>query len=389
MSSVPFEYLELPYCGAQTARIAKKLLPHYHCVLTPPVGGALRDEMFSGGFSYRPSAVSQDLHLEGVTSIRQCLDGLNSKRRNDIVQAVQKAQANGIEVSIDLFRRRPQDFADVYAWYFDVYRPYAATHFPNKYKCQLVEELHSDLLHRYRFKPFVMAVARWRGKVIGGSFLRHIPYAEYRRHTSSESCWPGAPGGGDVLQMFMLNSGHEPVGNFNTYIYYSLIEWCIRQGYRVFSFGSENIINPPEDYLNVIGSKRAWGTTTILQFEGQNHFMICNHAPMLHLRGDYFIFHRGPEQHELTYYANQQSTPKILSQWLSGDAYIRKTAYTRSPRIFSYLEARASRWENARIVLCDADGNTRSSLDCPSNARSERTKVEANGPRTSRISHNP
>jgi len=377
MSSNSFEYLELPYCGAQTARIAKRLLPHYHCVLTPCVSEALRDEMFSEGFSYRPSAVSQDLFLEGVTNIKQCLDSLNSKRRNDIVQAVQRAQATGIEVSIDLFRR-PRDFEDVYAWYFDVYRPYAAVHFPNKYKCQLIEELHSDLLRRYRFKPFVLAVARWKGKVVGGSFLRHIPYAEYRRQTSSESCWPGASGGGEVLQMFMLNSGHEPIGNFNTYLYYSLIDWCIRQGYRVFSFGSENILNPPEDYLNVIGSKRAWGTATVLQFEGLNHFMLCNHAPMLHLGADYFIFHLGPESHELTYYANQQSTPKILSQWLSGDAYIRKTVYTRSPRIFSYLSARAPRWENARLVLCDADGNERSSLVCPSTSSAAATAAGTN-----------
>lgn len=365
MSKSLFDYVELPHCGSRTAEVARRLLPFYHCVFVPVVDEGLTASMLSQGFYYRCSAVSQDLPLRGFKTIEECLGALGAKRRNDIQQSVRKAEERGIDVSIDIFRRSLREFQEVYDWYFEIYRPYASVHFPNRYKAQFVEELHIDLLQTYRRRPFIFAVAKWEGKVIGGSFLRHLPWAEYRLGSSLEDGRPGAPQQGDVLQMFMLNSGHEPIGNINTYIYYRLVEWCIRQGYGYFSFGSENIVMPPEDYLNVMGSKRAWGTTTTLHYDGEKRFVLCNHKALLYLRSDYFIFHRDADSHCLTYFANDRSVPKVLSQWLSGDGNLRKTVFTRDRSVFAYLEKRAQRWINARVVLCDAEGAEEQTAVCP------------------------
>lgn len=170
--------------------------------------------------------------------------------------------------------------------------------------------------------------------------------------------------------MFMLNSGHEPIGNINTYIYYRLIDWCISQGYSYFSFGSENILMPPEEYLNVMGSKRAWGTDTILRYTGDNNFVLCNHQALLYLRSDYFIFHHDPVSYRLTYYANDRDVPKVLAQWLSGDSYLSKTVFTRDRSVFAYLEKRVQRWNNARLILCDAEGSEKQTVFCPQQSSS-------------------
>jgi hypothetical protein len=365
MSRALFEYIQLPYCGSQTVEAARRLQPFYHCVFIPCVDESAIESMVSQGFYYRSAAISQDVSLRGFTDIKQCLDTLGAKRRNDILQAVHKAEAQGIDVSINIFRRTPQAFEEVYSWYFDVYRPYASTHFPNDYKSQFIEELNLDILQRYRYRPFVFATAKWEGKIIGGSFLRHLSGPEYQSRSSARAAWPDALDQGDVLQMFMLNSGHEPIGNINTYIYYRLIEWCIRQGYDYFSFGGENIVVPPEDYLNVMGSKRAWGTMTILRYDSNGSFVLCNRKALLYLRADYFIVHRDTHDYQLTYFANDPNISKFLSQWLSGDPYLRKCAYTRERSIFSYLEKRAQRWKNTRLVLCNPEGVEEHSIVCP------------------------
>jgi hypothetical protein len=369
MSKSLFEFVELPYCGGRTAEAARKLLPFYHCVFVPCVDESLTDSMLSQGFYYRSSATSQDLPLRDFKTVEHCLGTLGAKRRNDILQAVRKAENYGIEVSIDLFRRSPAEFREVYSWYFDIYRPYASTHFPNNYKAQFIDDLHSDVFQTYRRRPFVFATAKWEGKLIGGSFLRHLTWAEYRLKSSCDAAWPDAPGQGDALQMFMLNSGHEPVGNINTYIYYRLVDWCIRQGYGYFSFGAENIMMPPEEYLNVMGSKRAWGTTTVLRYDGEKRFILCNRKALLYLRSDYFVFHRDADSYRLVYFANDRDVPKVLSQWLSGDGYIAKSVFTRDHSVFTYLEKRAQRWNNARLILCDAEGSEELAVVCPQHAR--------------------
>lgn len=368
MAKSLFESVDLPYCGRQTAEVARRLLPFYHCVFVPCADEGRVESLTSEGFYYRSSSASQDLRLHGLTGVEQYLGALGAKRRNDILQAARKAEEHGIEVSIDIFRRAPREFHDAYAWYFEVYRPYASAHFPNRYKAQFIDDFHTDLLQTYRRVPFIFATAKWNGKIIGGSFLRHLTWAEYRLRSSFDAAWPDAPKPGDVLQMFMLNSGHEPVGNINTYIYYRLVDWCIRQGYGYFSFGAENIVLPPEDYLNVVGSKRAWGTITVLHYEDERRLVLCNHKALLYLRSDYLIFHRDADGYRLTYFANDRNVPKVLSQWLSGDGYLRKRVLTRDRSVFTYLEKRAQRWNNARVSLCNAEGDEERGFDCPRGA---------------------
>lgn len=365
MSKSFFEYVNLPHCGKQTADAARRLLPFYHCVFVPRGDESLTASMLSHGFYNRCSAVSQDLPLHGFKTIEECLRALGAKRRNDILQSVRRAEESGISVSVDIFRRSPAEFQAAYDWYFEIYRPYASVHFPNNYKAMFVDDFNTDLLHTYRRRPFIFAAAKWQDKLIGGAFLRHLTWAEYRAGSSFEDRQPDTPQQGDVLQMFMLNSGHEPIGNINTYIYYCLIDWCIRQGYGYFSFGAENIVMPPEDYLNVMGSKRAWGTSTTLRYDGDRRFVLCNHNALLDLRSDYFIFHRGADSHHLTYYANDRSVPKVLSQWLSGDDRLRKSVFTKDRSVFAYLEKRAQRWTNAVVVQCDAEGAEQQSFVCP------------------------
>jgi hypothetical protein len=365
MSSTSFEYIELPYCGAQTAELARRLSPYYHCVFFPFSDESQIEPLAAQGFYCRPSIASQDLSLAEFESIEQCLASLPAKRRNDITQSVRKAEDNGIEVSVEVFRHTYEGFRDIYSWYFDVYRPYAATHFPNKYKYDLIEDLNADLLSRYRYNPFVFAKARWNGKIVGGSFLRHIPSRQYGLNSSFLQAFPGEVGQGDVLQMSMLNSGHEPVGNINTFLYYCIIDWCIKQNYRVYSFGRENLMLPPKEYLNVVGSKRSWGTTTVLERDAVSlQFVLCNREALLHLRSDYFIFHWTPDSYQLIYFANSEDIPKALSQTLESDSYINKRVYTRKSSVFSYLEKRSHRWSNAGIILYDSCGKEEASITC-------------------------
>jgi len=366
IDSPSFDYLKLPYCGTDTAKIAKRLSPYYHCVFTPFVDQNQIDPLTAQGFYCRASIASQDLPLELFGTIKDLLSQLPAKRRNDIVQVVKKAREQEIEITVEVFRQKSDQFQDIYTWYFEVYRPYAATHFANKYKYSLIEDLHADLLGRFRSRPSVLAIARWQGKIIGASFLFHIACPQYRVRTSFAAAFPRVKTFGDVLQMSTLNSGPGPIGNINTYLYYCLIQWCIQAGYGHFSFGRENLMVPPNEYLNVLGSKRSWGTTTLLENDAHSlQFVLCNRRALLHLRSDYFLFLWTKDAYRLVYFANDKNVPKALSQTLESDAYIEKHVYTRNRSIFSYLEKRAARWKNARLVLCSPAGIAASSVVCP------------------------
>ncbi len=360
---VPFDYVVLPYCGAQTAQIARRLLPYYHCVFISCVDESQIESLCAEGFYYRPRSVSQDLLLEGSSSIEEHLQRLKAKRRNDILQSVNRAQKHGIEVSVEVFKHRYEEFRNIYSWYFDVYRPYASTRFPNAYKYKFVEDLNSALLHHNN--PFVLATAKWNGKIVGASILIHLPCSYYQMKSSFRAGFPGASGAGNVLQMFMLNSRHDQIGNINTYVYYRIIDWCIRQRYSLFSFGEEDIILPEAGYLNVLGSKRSWATTTVLHYDRESYFLLCNSKALLYLPSDYYLFHWDSSTYSLIYFANIENVPKILSQWLEGDIYLSKRVYTRRRSIFSYLEQRAQRWKNSRLILCSSEGTEETSLDCP------------------------
>lgn len=361
-----FDYLELPYCGEKTATIAKRLSPYYHCVFSPFVDQSQIDELTAQGFYCRASFTSQDVSLIKPGSIKDLLSSLPSKRRNDIVQAVRRAEDEGIEITIEPFRQKPQQFREIYKWYFDVYLPYAATHFANKHKYDLVEDLHKDLLGRFHSGPSVLALARRRGEIVGASFLLHIPCRQYAVKSSFKMAFSSEEVQGDVLQVSTLNSGSGSIGNINTYLYYRLIEWCITQGYQYFSFGRENVILPPNAFLNVVGSKRSWGTTTVVDNDPANlQFVLCNRNALLHLRSDYFLFSWDANAYGLIYFANDEKIPKSLSQTLERDLYMDKHVYTRKRSIFSYLEKRALRWKNAVIVLCSTNGTTEQSLVCP------------------------
>lgn len=365
ISSTRFEFLTLPDCGTQTAEIARRLSPHYHCIFFPCVEESQIEPLTAEGFYCRSAYTTQDLSLAGFGKVEDCLASLPAKRRNDIMQSVKRAEGQGIEVSVNLFRHTPDDFRDIYTWYFDVYRPYAATHFPNKYRYSSVEDLNRDLLGTYRRRPFLFAKAVWNEEIIGASLLRHIPAARYRQNSSFNQAFADERPGGDVLQMFMHNSGPKPIGNINTYLYYCIIAWCIKQGYRAYSFGRENVIVPPEDYLNVLGSKRSWGTTTVLEHGPASlHFVMCNRKALLHLRSDYFLFHWTRDDYRMVYFANTENVPKALSQTLEGDSYIHKHVYTRNRSVFSYLEKRAARWSKTLISLCNSEGLEESSIVC-------------------------
>jgi hypothetical protein len=366
IESSQFDYLELPYCGEKTAAIAKRFSPYYHCVFSPFVDQRQIDQFTAQGFYCRASVASQDVSLMKVGSIKQLLSKLPSKRRNDIMQSVRKAEEHGVEITIEPFRQRPAQFREIYTWYFDVYCPYAATHFPNKYKYNLIEDLHQDLLRRFSSSPCVLATAKWEERIIGASFLIHIPCKQYGVKSSFRTAFSSEEAQGDVLQMSTLNSGPGPVGNINTYLYYRLIEWCITQGYAYFSFGRENLMLPPSGYLNVVGSKRSWGTTTVLENGPASlEFVLCNTNALLHLQSDYFLFSWTPNTYGMIYFANDEKIPKSLSQMLEGDSYLEKHVYTRKRAIFSYLEKRALRWKNVVLVLCAANGATAESLACP------------------------
>lgn len=366
IESSQFDYLTLPYCGEKTAAIAKRLAAHYHCVFSPFVDQSQIDQLTEQGFYCRASVASQDVSLMKVGSIKEFLSRLPSKRRNDIMQSARKAEQQGIEVTIEPFRQKPAQFREIYTWYFDVYRPYAATHFPNKYKYNLIEDLHQDLLGRFRSSPCVLAIARLQERIIGASFLIHIPCQQYGVKSSFRMAFSSEEAQGDVLQMSTLNSGPGPVGNVNTYLYYRLIEWCIVQGYTLFSFGRENLMLPPNEYLNVVGSKGSWGTTTVLENDPASlEFVFCNRNALLHLRSDYFLFSWIPNAYGMIYFANDEKIPKSLSQMLERDSYLNKQVYTRKRSIFSYLEKRALRWKNVALVLCAANGATAQSLTCP------------------------
>jgi hypothetical protein len=361
-----FDYLELPYCGEKTATIAKRLAPYYHCVFTPFVDQSQIDELTEQGFYCRASTTSQDVSLMKLGSIKELLSKLPSKRRNDIVQAARKAEEQGVEITIEPFRQNQEQFQKIYEWYFDVYLPYAATHFANKYKYELIEDLHKDLLGRFRSGPGVLAIAKWNGKIIGASFLIHIPCKQYGVKSSFRTAFPSEDAQGDILQMSTLNSGSGSIGNVNTYLYYRLIEWCITHGYEYFSFGRENLMLPPNAYLNVVGSKRSWGTTTVVENDpARLQFMLCNRKALLHLRSDYFLFSWDSKTYGLIYFANDEKIPKSLSQMLENDPYMSKHVYTKKRSIFSYLEKRALRWKNVVLVLCAANGTTEHSLVCP------------------------
>ncbi len=365
MPDSQFDYLELPYCGDKTPAIAKRFSSYYHCVFSSFMDQSQIERFTAEGFYCRASVASQDLSLVGVGSIKELISRLPSKRRNDIMQSVRKAEDQGIEVIIEPFRQRPAQFREIYTWYFDVYRPYAATHFPNKYKYNLIEDLHEDLLGRFGRSPTVLAIAKWPAGVVGASFLNHIPCKQYGVNSSLRAAFSSEEPQGDILQMSTLNSGSGPTGNINTYLYYRLIEWCITQGYAYFSFGRENLMLPPCEYLNVVGSKRSWGTTTVIETDPSGlQFVICNRSALLHLGSDYFYFTWTPDNYALNYFANQEKIPKSLSQMLEGDAYIRKRVYTRKRSIFAYLEKRALRWKNVVLVLCAANGSTVESLNC-------------------------
>jgi Acetyltransferase (GNAT) domain len=361
-----FDYLELPYCGEKTAAIAKRFSPYYHCVFSPFVDQSQLDELTAQGFYCRASVASQNVSLLKLGSMKDLLSKLPSKRRNDIVQSVRKAEEQGIEITIEPFRQTPGQFREIYLWYFDVYLPYAATHFANKYKYNLIEDLHKDLLGRFRSGPCVLAIAKWRGQIIGASFLVHIPCKQFSLKSSFRMAFASDEAQGDVLQMSTLNSGSGSVGNINTYLYYRLIEWCITQGYAYFSFGRENLMLPPNEYLNVVGSKRSWGTTTVVENDPASlEFVLCNRNALLHLRSDYFLFSWAPNAYRLIYFANEEKIPKSLSQMLERDSYMDKHVFTRRRSIFSYLEKRALRWKNVVLVLCSANGATEQSLACP------------------------
>lgn len=360
-----FDYLELPYCGRETAAIAKRLSPYYHCVFSPFVDQSQIDDLTEQGFYCRASIASQDVSLVKPGSMKDLLSNLPSKRRNDIVQSMRKAEEEGIEITIEPFRQTPRQFREIYTWYFDVYRPYAATHFANKYKYDRIEDLHKDLLGRYRSGPGVLAIAKWRGNIIGASFLIHLPCRQYGVNSSFRNAFSAEEMQGDVLQMSTLNSGAASLGNINTYLYYRLIEWCITQGYAYFSFGRENLMLPPNEYLNVVGSKRSWGTTTVVENDPASlQFVLCNRIALLHLRSDYFLFSWDANTYRLIYFANDEKIPKSLSQMLEKDLYISKHVYTRKRSNFCYLEKRASRWKNAVLVLCSPSGAAAQSLTC-------------------------
>lgn len=367
IDSPHFDYLKLPQCGAQTVKIAKRLLSYYHCVFTPFIDESQIESLTAEGFYCRASIASQDLPLLKLGTIKDLLSNLPAKRRNDILQAVRKASEQEIEINIDVFRQSSKQFQDIYTWYFDVYRPYAATHFANKYKYHLIDDLHADLLGRFRSNPCVVAIARWRGKIIGASFLLHIPSAQYRVKSSFRVAFPQEEEAlSSVLQMCTLNSGPGPVGNINTYLYYSLIQWCVTQGYGYFSFGRENLMLPPAEYLNVLASKRSWGTTTVLESDaGSLQFVLCNKKALLYLSSDYFLFSWTQDAYRLIYFANDEKVPKALSQMLESDSYIEKRVYTRKRPIFAYLQKRALRWTNAEIVLCAGDATAQDSVVCP------------------------
>jgi hypothetical protein len=357
-----FDFIELPYMGRQTADIARRLAPYYHCVLIPASDESLVRSLIAEGYYYRPCATSQDLSLEGFRSIEDCLNRLNSKRRNDISQAVEKARKHDVRVSIDIFRRDGKSFADIYSWYFDTYRPYASMHFPNSYKYMFVEDLNISFLDTQH--SFVILRAILGSAIVGASFLSHIPCARYQSFSSFDTAFSVADRSGDVLQMYVLNSGHEQIGNINTYLYYCMIEWAIKQGYRFYSFGRENILRPPGPYLNVLASKRSWQTTTVLRYEPGSQIMLYNKKALLHLGMDYYLFHFDLQRYYLIYFANTGAIPKILSQWLEGDTYIRKLVYTKNRETFSYLEKRAGRWKNTVVSLRNSDAVEQSSFNC-------------------------
>lgn len=361
-----FEYLKLPYCGRETAAIAKRLLPFYHCIFSPFVDQSQLKQMTAEGFYCRASTASQALSLTEAGTVAELLAKRPAKRRNDIMQSVRKASEQGIEITIEPFRQTSEQFRDINAWYFDVFRPYAATHFANKYRYNKIEDLNADLLGRFRSMPAVHALARWQGKIVGASFLAHITGKQYGISSSFRIAFAGQNQSGDVLQMSTLNSGGGPVGNINTYLYYHLIEWCLAQGYSYFSFGRENIMLPPNDYLKVVGSKRSWGTTTVVENDAQGlEFVLLNWNALFCLRSDYFLFCWAPDAYRLIYFANNEEIPKSLSQTLESDPYLDKHVYTRKRSIYSYLEKRASRWKNVVLSLCAANGATIESLACP------------------------
>ena len=357
-----FDHIQLPYMGGQTAEIARRLAPYYHSVFMPATGDDQVRSLVAEGCYYRPFAASQDLSLVDVHSMDDCLARLNSKRKNDIAQAVRKARNQGIEVSMGVFRRDSRSFADLYEWYFEAYRPYAAIHFPNTYKYMFAEDLNLSLLDPHH--NFVLLRAKRGSEIVGASFLAHVPLPPYCSTSSLERAFPGDGVPGDLLQMYVLSSWHPEIGNINTFLYYCMIEWAISRGYRFFSFGRENIVLPPGPYLNVLGSKRSWKTTTVLHYEADSQIVWCNKAAMLYLGDDYYIFHSDLENYFLSYFANEGSIPKILSHWLEGDPYIRKQVYTRNRRTFSYLEKRQQRWKNTALVLCNPDASEQTRVDC-------------------------
>jgi hypothetical protein len=85
---------------------------------------------------------------------------------------------------------------------------------------------------------------------------------------------------------------------------------------------------------------------------------------MLFLRSDYYIFHWDSRAYWLIYFANDENVPKVLSQWPSGDRYIRKVVYTRKRPIFAYLEKRGQRWNNTTLVLCNSEGAEETTASC-------------------------
>lgn len=360
-----FDYLELPDCGAQTVEIARRLSPHYHCVFAPFRDEGQIETYARAGFYCRSSFTAQDLPLHGRGGAGECLARLPAERRDDILSGVRRAEARGLGVEVDVLRGRREDFRAVYEWYFEVLRPSAATHFPNARQYRFVEDFNEDLLTRDGDNPFVFAAARAGDQIVGGALLRHLPAALYRRQSSFAAAFPDAPDAGPVLQMHLLDSGAGPAGNVNAFLYHSIIDWGARQGYGFFSFGREDLTLPPREQLNVVGAKRAWGTTTVLESGAGTQFVLCNRAALLHLDADYFVFHREPGAHYLRYFLNADVVPQALSRWLEGDAYLRKFVYTRSRETFSHLEKRAPRWNKTTLVLCGADGAEEAAAACP------------------------
>ncbi len=112
IDSPSFDYLKLPYCGTDTAKIAKRLSPYYHCVFTPFVDENQIDPLTAQEFYCRASIASQDLPLEQFGTIKDLLSQLPAKRRNDIVQAVKKAREQEIEITVEVFRQKSDQFQD-------------------------------------------------------------------------------------------------------------------------------------------------------------------------------------------------------------------------------------------------------------------------------------